>query len=106
MTDRQKAIRFFAKNAGYATPPGRMVCAKALADAELLSERFGCTYDWEFNPEPWDGDTGYTPTEVLDCVMRTDGGIVLASLSGIADPDAKYARVIQAELALEAFSNG
>ncbi len=103
---RRNAIKFFARNAGFATPPGRMVGAKMLADAEALASKFGCTWEWEFDPEPWDGDGVYVPKEVLTCCMYTDGGELLTSLCGIADPDAKYVRVIQAELALEAFTYG
>lgn len=43
---RQAAIRFFADNAGYATPPGRMVCAKQLADAEAEAKRRQWYVEW------------------------------------------------------------
>jgi hypothetical protein len=108
MTPRQQQIRFFAENAGYATPPGRMACAKALADAE----NFASAHDWEVSWE-WDeggdlGDHDYwcgredCSHEIECAILRDPHGNVLASLGSIIDADRAYRRVVAAELASEA----
>ena len=93
-----RAIRFFADHAGFATPPGRMACAKRLAAAERYAEEHGWEYRWEQDDVPWDGD-GEHPREWLVCLLLDADGHVLDSLGGIADPTAEYGRVVKAELA-------
>jgi len=50
-TPRQKQIQFFQEHAGYCTPPGRMACAKALADAETLADELDLHVTWEYEQE-------------------------------------------------------
>lgn len=95
------AFRWFKANACQQSQTALM-----LAKAEQWAEQQGVTFHWQGDDEPWDpGDTDYTPTEVLGCIARSADGEVLASLWGIADPDRNYGRVIEAELASEAFSD-
>lgn len=106
----REAFRFFCANAGYSVPPGRTVCAIALARAERDAASLGMTFQWL--PE-WDiagtatdeqiaridaGETVY-----LQCCAYYPDGLLAASLGGIevtgsSDP---YCRVVQAELASE-----
>ena len=112
--DLRSRIEFFAENAGYATPPGRMACAKSLALAEIAAERRCWAYEWE---EDWDADTSWLEDEresykersrFYSCILRDVCGEVLASLGGIhflGEPDFRrdsYVRVVEAELAAEA----
>ncbi len=102
-TARQQRIQFFREHAGYSTPPGRLVCAKNLADAEEYANTNDWVYEWHDDPEPWDSDIpDYTPSEVLGCILRDADRNILAALFGIADPDQEYRRVVEAELAYEA----
>lgn len=114
------AVRFFAANAGYSTPPGRMVCAKQLAEAEAWAEDSGLEYVWQDDDEiaycccgdphckyhegskhDWSTDfcrlIRLCPEHGYDCLHAE----VVASLGGIIDPSDEYRRVVQAELALE-----
>lgn len=120
----RSAFRFFLHHAGYATPPGRVACALALAKAEakLLAsdlefitrdddERAYCYCD---NPtcKYHEGSKHDWPT-IAAAIVRpcTEHGLdckhaeYLASLGGIMEPDANYLRVIRAELACEVFPN-
>jgi hypothetical protein len=104
-----KAITFFAKHAGYAARSGesraqaKRRAGKALARAEAEASARGWRVEWEGDPELPDHDIAdYEPKEVLGAVLRDQHGHVLASLWGIMDPSRNYARVIEAELALEA----
>ena len=101
-----RAWRFFMEHAGYATPPGRAVCAASLARAEEHAEAAGLTFEWL-----WDADADLSwmdeaeaarEHEVLGCIVRGPDGEHLASLWGIVDADAGYRRVVEAELAAEA----
>lgn len=97
-----QAFRFFLANAGYVVGV-RARCALRLARAEQRAADLGWAFEWLYDDEPWDGDVpGYTPREVLGCVVRGPDGEVLASLWGIADPSPAYSRVVEAELASEA----
>ena len=71
--------RFFLYHAGYAIPPGRVVCAMELAHAEEWAER----------------------KQAEGCVVEYHGEHV-TSLWAIVGADQDYRRVIEAELALEA----
>ena len=104
----RSAWRFFCEHAGYATPPGRAVCALELARAEdwirTLEADGEATIEWWPDEEWWawqeeielDCDP---PREVLVCVLGFEGRF--ASLGGIMDPTPEYERVVVAELASE-----
>jgi hypothetical protein len=51
--------RFFLENAGYATPPGRAVCALELARAEQWAEQEGIEFRLEDDP---DADDSFVET--------------------------------------------
>ena len=104
-------FRFFLEHAGYCTPPGRAVCAMALARAEERAETEGLSVTWEDDDLPWDGDCPapailqyacvYEPCDDADPPYRRS---ILAGLGGIGlaswrDP---YVRVVEAELFSEA----
>lgn len=108
----RQAFRFFHKNAGG-------IVGQAAIGAWLLAkaEEYAVTQDWQVI---WDWDTFYHGScdewlgcpegckkehEVLCCCVQDANGEVLASLCGIADADQSYARVVEAELKLEAMSN-
>lgn len=101
-----KAIAFFAKHAGYAARSGetravaKRRAGKALARAEAEASARGWRVEWEGDPE--DSDEYEGVREVLGAVLRDEHGKVLSSLWGIADPTRAHARVVEAELALEA----
>lgn len=117
-----RAWKFFLENAGYATPPGRAVCALEFAKAEQWANDNGIEFWLEDDPDAdasfvetwcaadrtrWNAAEhhAYTmscyrpcPDHGWDCKHRE----VLASLCGIFDPTDDYLRVVRAELALEA----
>lgn len=100
----KRAYEFFRKQAG-----GRVgysaETAHALAKAEQEAGSRGWRVQWEDDPEGWDslGDIDpKTVNEVLAAVLYDEQGNVLGSLGSIVDPDRNYARVVEAELALEA----
>lgn len=109
-----KAVQFFAANAGYATPPGRMVCAKHLAEAEALADSLGLEVKWEYDT---DADLSWCTKkdledikrgaiEVLQAYIRDDAGNCLANLGGVSIhiDDKNYRRVVEAELKQEAIA--
>lgn len=111
----KEAIKFFAEHAGYATPPGRMACAKALAKAEAQAELMNLRVEWESD---YDADDSWMDAKqrkdfedgkLIPMVCRmfnADKSQVLAALGGIflyENEDAgTYQRVVEAELAQEA----
>lgn len=102
----RKAYAFFKKAAGYVVGERSMGALK-LAKAECEMERRGWRVRWEFDQEPdlsWmDDEEREAVREVLCAILEDSGGNQLGpSLCGIVDPDRAYARVIEAELALEA----
>lgn len=113
-----KQEQFFYDNSGFSYDPkvetqeqGRERCAREMAEAERKSAENGWEYRWEQDDAGCIGcDCGAEdcacssgePHETLGCVLTDEGGEVLASLWGICGADAKYRRVIRAELALEA----
>lgn len=120
------AEQFFYDHAGYSygngeTPAqGKRRGAIALAAAEAWAKSTGCTFEWEddsdgyppyvkingawgFWHDPGDGDW-MRIEQCESCVLRDADGTVLASLRGIWDADSNYRRVVQAELASEAYS--
>lgn len=76
--------------------------AKARCIAELAEWEFG--WPWDDCPDlSWMSDEERQKEhEVLGCVLRDSSGNVRDSLWGIVDPDDEYARLVEAELALEA----
>ena len=116
MATMTPAERFFWKHAGYSYDPatetkaqGRRRCASLLAEAEAWAKDHELTFTWEHDPfgelgdhEAWCEAGCGRSHEILLCLARYRDGEVAASLSGIIDPDRNYARVIEAELALEA----
>jgi hypothetical protein len=116
----RKGIKFFQEHAGYCTPPGRMACAKSLAIAEQAANVAEAQFEWrqeEFEriEDLLDSSMFRSENEfkrycdkyrddVLCCILRDANGDVLASLGGIIGADKDYRRVVEAELALEAFS--
>lgn len=110
-----EAQQFFYENAGYSYAPtqpseeGHRESARRLANAEALVNVFGWVFIWNDDADATHdvlGDDG-EPLPMFDCVMETHDGTVVASLSGITFADGKdwtndpYARVVEAELALE-----
>jgi hypothetical protein len=118
----QQRFRFFLNHAGYATPPGRAVCALALARAEQVAKEIAdAMFEWEYDTDqPIENllDSSIFRSEdefkaycnqyrddVTGCVLRDANGNVRASLWGIIGADSAYRRVVEAELALEAFGH-
>lgn len=99
----KKAYEFFKKHAGGRQGHNAADCL-ALARAEAAAEALGWDSEWENDDLPWESDDDYEPSEVLGCVLKDADGEVLESLWAIADPTREYARVVEAELALEALS--
>ena len=50
------------------------------------------------------GDEEKMPNEVLCATLKDKDGHVLESLGGIGDPSRDYARMVEAELSLEALA--
>jgi hypothetical protein len=109
---------FFYRNAGYSydskteTPEqGRLRCAKELADAETIGQRLGYVLEWDFDECPdlsWMSDEEREHDHEVLCCRIPDPENTrhsLASLYGITDPDSRYRRVIEAELAAEAIAD-
>lgn len=100
----ERSYRFFREHAGYVV--GRSAeTAWDLARAELEATSRGWYCEWEHDPDGMDTLGDIPPeevSEVLYCVLYDEDGEVLSSLGGIVDPDRNYARVVEAELALEA----
>ena len=113
-----RATLFFAKHAGYVTPPGRMTCARELAKAERWAEGI-LTFEWEWDDGPVfgcepcehrrvcrDKHCEQCPQdnhehEILAVSSRYADGSQGPSLCGI-EGDEDYRRVVEAELASEA----
>lgn len=104
-SDLKKAIQFFVKHAGYSYKPGKETPAQgrrrtaiSLAAAEQRRLQRGV-------PVLWEPDYDDARGEELFCARIPDasGRGSLASLCGIDDPNLPYRRVVEAELAAEAF---
>lgn len=110
----RKAWRFFHANAGYATPPGKAVCAMNLARAELEMNRRDWHVEWVDDEDGWNDlrADGFKCScgcgkkiETCECaLLRDEQGEVIGSLGAIWDADDSYRRVIRAELASQAIS--
>jgi len=112
--------RFFFAHAGYSYDPktetkqqGKRRCARAMARAEKRAQDAEFEYEWRddwsvgSHQEYFGKGSAYEesePNTCESCVLRSSDGEVLASLHCIDDADSNYRRVIEAELALEAFS--
>jgi hypothetical protein len=116
----QQRFRFFLEHAGYATPPGRAACALALARAEHVARDIAdATFEWKddfdqpiqdlLDPSIFRSEEEFKTycdryrDDVTGCVLRDANGEVRASLWGIIGADSSYRRIIEAELALEAY---
>jgi hypothetical protein len=112
---KRDAFEFFRQNAGWSTPPGKLACAKALAEAEHFAKELGLEVKWEYEQEDWmvfagDPEAEYRRNfksgkwECFHAYVKGDGGEILSSLGGIIleAGDASYKRVIEAELYMEA----
>lgn len=105
-TYTREAYDFFRENAG-GIVGHNAECAIALARAEAYARAHDWTYEWEYDDTPWECDCGERdcqPNEVLGCILQDEHGNPLGSLWGIGDPDRHYRRVVEAELALEAYA--
>ena len=109
----QTATQFFFEHAGYSTPPGREECARQMAEAEAKAREASITFEWVTDAEGCTGcECGQSDCdcasgadhETLGCIARSEKGDVLASLWGICGATHEYQRVVEAELASEAFS--
>ena len=117
----RQSFHFFLHHAGYATPPGRAVCALALARAEHVARDIAdASFEWEddfdqpiedlLDPSIFHSEDEFKAycdryrDDVTGCVLRDANGNVRASLWGIIGADSAYQRVVEAELALEAFA--
>lgn len=94
-----KAAKFFQQHSG-----GDLDYGLKLAKAEHFAEESGWKVEWSPDQDPYEMGDAETelPNEVLIAVLKDSSGNVLESLSGIGDPNQTYARVVEAQLALEA----
>jgi hypothetical protein len=119
-SDYYSRARFFRDHAGSSYTPGKETPeqgkwrgALALASAELRGERAGLSFSWEVDPDSdssdWSDERPAWEQWVCDCI-DTGGESLAGSLSGVdfgrdGSPHGdSYARVVQAELALQYFS--
>lgn len=109
----QHAYRFFFENDGYATPPGRALCAIKSARVDLLRDKLESqgriSYAWEPDdladrgPADWgwpDKDVKHfwqTEHYVETCTLYVDSE-PSESLCGIWDADNNYRRIIEKDL--------
>lgn len=99
----ERSYRFFREHAGYIVGQSAKG-AWNLARAELEATSRGWYCEWEHDPDGIDTLGDIPPEEVeeiLVAVLYDEDGEVLSSLGGVVDPDRSYARVVEAELALE-----
>lgn len=113
---RKAAVAFFKEHAGYGYIPGKETPAQgkrrnaiALAHAEAIARKKGFYSNWhidELDSSEWSSER--PPWRQYVCMLFNAKGECIASLCGIdfgrdgspiGDP---YARVVEAELALEA----
>jgi hypothetical protein len=96
----EKAIKFFKEHGG-----GRVGHAAEGALHLARAEKYAEDHDWTFE---WKDDEGADMSgiedakEVLLVALKDQNGKVIGSLGGVADPSKSYARLVEAELALEA----
>lgn len=115
----EEAVAFFREHAGYSygageTPDqGRTRGAITLARAEAGAKEHGWYTEWRSDEEPCIGCecgsfdcpcfTGESH-ETLGAILYDDQERVLGSLGSICEPSKEYCRMIEAELADEAFT--
>src|SRR6476646_8922589 len=85
---RRARIEWFAATAGYCTPPGRLACAKSLADAEEYFE------DNDLRV----GAYGTGEDGIANLVLFAENGQQLENMGIDEDMDAAGERVAVAEL--------
>ena len=110
------SVEFFFVHAGYSVGPNEIRCearyqnAVALANAEKWARECGFKYDWEedeFNSGEWNDELPFYPQW---CVTMLDPNGKACEYLGCIDfgrdndPDYEYQRVVEAELALEAYA--
>lgn len=102
--------KFFYEHDGWATPPGKAVCAWYSAKAEHLAEQSGLTFEWVPDDAP---DLSWADKRDLEianndgvwgCICKAADGTTLNSLWGIVGWDRDYVRCVQAALAQESLS--
>jgi hypothetical protein len=108
----KQAVRFFFAQAGSSYRKGRETLDRAINAIGLArAERHAHTLGWYATWQPdedglreWFCECGCTPNDVLLCYLYdADGVELLGVLGGIGDPTAAYQRVIEAELAWQAW---
>ena len=112
------AERFFWLHAGFSydsqtetKAQGKRRCAIEMAEAEAYAQDAGWTFEWQ---DDWSiGDhsrafdcykQGEGPETCETCLLTDEDNRVLASLGCIDDATPEYRRVIEAELADEAYT--
>jgi hypothetical protein len=106
-----KDMRFFREHGGGVVGEAARG-ALSLARAEREMERRGWRVEWVPDDDAdwsWLDQPGFEKEkardhEVYGAILKDRHGEVLASLWGIFDPDSKYQRVVEAELASEALA--
>jgi hypothetical protein len=102
----ERSYDFFRKHAGFVVGKSAQGAWK-LARAELEAASRGWYCEWEDDPDGFDTLGEIPPEEVeevLIAVLYDENGEMLASLGGIVNPDRNYARVVEAELAVDALA--
>ena len=110
------AVKFFYDNAGWSHDParetseqGRVRCAEALARAEARRKDEGAWVTWETDDIPFDDDVHESDEYGYIAILWrydavADRPVALESLGAVdAEPGHPYRRVVEAELALEAW---
>ena len=108
---------FFYAKAGYSYDPitetkaqGRARCAKALARAEAMARDAGLRCVWSIDPDIDASEFGDENYPLYQCFLVRGEDEILQSLGGIDFGETgqpwgdSYARVVEAELALEHFA--
>ena len=110
------AVEFFYEHAGWNYNPeheteeqGHRRCAEALAKAERWAREAGVEFSWEDDWEVGDHTTEFDcyedgGPETCERAAASFEGEVLASLCCIDDATDEYRRVVEAELALQAWA--
>ena len=110
------AEKFFYTHAGFSYDPktepaaqGKRRCALELAEAEAYMQDMGWFCEWSDDWSVGDHTKEYDcyseggPNTCESCVLKDADGHILASLGCIDDASTAYRRVIEAELADEAY---
>lgn len=94
----ERQAKFFKTHGGYKKDQ-----ALKLLEAEEYGEEHGWKVEWQGDESP-DMSGIEDAKEVLVAILKNSNDRVIGSLGGIADPSRDYARVVEAELMLEAMS--